>query len=529
MKWSFFNILVLAILIAAIIQSCKKEYSCEGCMPGNKPPIAIAGPDLLITLPTDSVFLNGTASSDPDGQITTWRWAKISGPDTFAISRSDAAQTKVTRLVNGIYQFELTVVDDKGANAKDTLLVTVNTANGNNQPPVACAGADQTITLPVNSMWLNGNCSTDPNNNITGYRWTKVSGPTSFIIANADAVQTQVTNLVEGIYLFQLKVTDAGGLFSMDTIQVTVISNTVLVDVYVAGAVQTVAKYWKNGQPVSLSSSTAAQASSIFVAGSDVYVAGMEGNNLNDPFAATSLLKYWRNGQESFLTGPTGWQANSIYVSNGDVYVAGSEMFIAKYWKNGQAVVLNDGTNATSIVVVGSDVYVAGYEEGVGAKYWKNGQAVSLPNGYYATSIAVVGNDVYVAGTGPNQNGFYVAKYWKNGQEVLLSNGLMDAYATSIAIAGNDVYVCGYENSGTDATAKYWKNGQEVLLSPNVANSRTFATSIAVHGNDVYVAGFTAGFSSTNNDALYWKNGQPVQLTSGSNFAQAYSIKVVQR
>ena len=43
--------------------------------------------------------------------------------------------------------------------------------------------------------------------------WTKISGPSSFNIANANAVQTQVTNLVEGVYQFELKVTDAVDCF----------------------------------------------------------------------------------------------------------------------------------------------------------------------------------------------------------------------------------------------------------------------------------------------------------------------------
>ncbi len=91
-----------------------------------------------------------------------------------------------------------------------------------NKPPVAHAGKDTTIILPVDSVMLDGSASTDPDNNIVSYAWTKISGPSSFNIVNVNAVQTQVSNLTEGVYQFELKVTDAGGLFSKDTVQITV-------------------------------------------------------------------------------------------------------------------------------------------------------------------------------------------------------------------------------------------------------------------------------------------------------------------
>jgi hypothetical protein len=50
----------------------------------------------------------------------------------------------------------------------------------------------------------------------------KISGPSSFSITNANAVQTQVSNLIEGIYQFELKVTDAGGLIDSDTLLIIV-------------------------------------------------------------------------------------------------------------------------------------------------------------------------------------------------------------------------------------------------------------------------------------------------------------------
>ena len=207
----------------AIITACKKEYSCEGCNENNKPPIAIAGSDQVITLPTDSISLDGSASNDPDGTISVWLWKKISGPATFNISTASAAKTVVRNLDTGVYRFELKVTDDKNLSATDTVQIFVNKQGQlANRPPVANAGADQTITLPTNTITLNGSTSTDPDNNITAYAWTKISGPSSLNIANANAVQTQATNLLQGTYKFELKVTDAGGLFDKDTVQVSV-------------------------------------------------------------------------------------------------------------------------------------------------------------------------------------------------------------------------------------------------------------------------------------------------------------------
>lgn len=91
-----------------------------------------------------------------------------------------------------------------------------------NKPPIANAGNDTTIQLPVNTFYLDGSKSADPDNNIVSYLWTKIAGPSSFNIGNANTVQTQVTNLVEGNYEFELKVIDEGGLSDKDTIQIEV-------------------------------------------------------------------------------------------------------------------------------------------------------------------------------------------------------------------------------------------------------------------------------------------------------------------
>jgi PKD repeat protein len=214
------TVLILATISLATI-SCQKELSCYECEI-NKPPIANAGNDTSIILPTDSIILDGSKSSDPDDDITSYKWRKISGPETIHIGNEAAVITTASKLIKGSYRFELTVTDKGGLVAKDTMQATVNPVAVRNHPPIANAGRDTTIMLPVNSVMLDGGKSSDPDNNIVSYAWKKVSGPASIQFSNANAVHTQLTNLQLGIYLVELTVTDAGGLFSKDTVRVVV-------------------------------------------------------------------------------------------------------------------------------------------------------------------------------------------------------------------------------------------------------------------------------------------------------------------
>ncbi len=90
-----------------------------------------------------------------------------------------------------------------------------------NKPPIAHAGKDTTIVLPVDSVILDGSASTD-DKKIVSYQWTKISGPDTFKIEQPTAARTTVNKLVRGVFEFELKVTDAEGLFSKDTVQVAV-------------------------------------------------------------------------------------------------------------------------------------------------------------------------------------------------------------------------------------------------------------------------------------------------------------------
>lgn len=223
-SWSFkrsiigLNFLILkhTLIISVILftlASCKKEPK-----PGLPNPVANAGPDKTIFLPTESVMLDGSRSL---GTITGYAWNQITGPSTAVFGNASAVNTLANKLIAGIYKFELQVTGN-GVSSKDTLQVSVYDPS-KNHPPVAVAGPDQRIGLPTSTVNLDGSNSTDPDNNIKTYKWRMISGSTVFNATFTPAGdKMQVFNLENSIYLFELTVTDFFDLVSKDTVKVLV-------------------------------------------------------------------------------------------------------------------------------------------------------------------------------------------------------------------------------------------------------------------------------------------------------------------
>lgn len=184
----------------------------------NQSPIANAGPNKSITLPTNSTNFTGSGV-DPDGTIAGYAWVQISGT-AATLTNANTATLTVQVPSDGIYIFRLTVTDNIGATGSSNVTLTVNPA-AVNQPPIASAGANQTLTLPVNSTNLNGSGS-DPDGSIASYLWTQLSGPAA-TLTNASFPTASVSNLVEGVYVFRLTVTDNEGLTAFAQTTVTVL------------------------------------------------------------------------------------------------------------------------------------------------------------------------------------------------------------------------------------------------------------------------------------------------------------------
>ena len=191
--------------------------------PVNRPPSADAGPDHTITLPTDTVALEGTASDDglPAGSTLAVTWTKVSGPGPVTFADADSAATSATFSEPGEYVLKLTASDGQ-LSSSDTTAITVIPRN---QPPVVDAGPEQTIELPAPAE-LRGTVTDDalPRGSPVTITWSVVDGPGEVTFADPQAAATTASFSAPGVYTLRLSASDTEFTVSDDVI-LTVLKN----------------------------------------------------------------------------------------------------------------------------------------------------------------------------------------------------------------------------------------------------------------------------------------------------------------
>ena len=97
----------------------------------NQPPSANAGADQRVSVGS-SVQLDGTDSSDPDGDELTFSWALVDKPQSSSaqIQNPATAQPTLQPDIAGTYRIELTVTDPSGASATDALQIEAQSRSG---------------------------------------------------------------------------------------------------------------------------------------------------------------------------------------------------------------------------------------------------------------------------------------------------------------------------------------------------------------------------------------------------------------
>jgi hypothetical protein len=206
----------------------------------NSAPVANAGVAQSVSI--GPVTLDGSASSDANGDRLTYAWSLLAKPvgSTAQFVDSTSPKPQFTADLAGTYIASLVVNDGK---VSSTIVTTTVIASVANSAPVAVAGAFQNV-VTGQPVTVDGSGSTDANGDVLNYTWLIVSKPTdsSVTLPTGTAARRIFTTDKNGTYVLSLRVND-GKVDSSNIDYVTITAGAAnLAPVANAGVAQTVAR-----------------------------------------------------------------------------------------------------------------------------------------------------------------------------------------------------------------------------------------------------------------------------------------------
>ncbi|ABF87161.1 peptidase, M36 (fungalysin) family [Myxococcus xanthus DK 1622] len=141
----------------------------------NRAPTAVVtAPAEVAEFSSEPVTLDARASSDPDGELISYKWAQTSGPAVALKAGSSATPSFKVPEVAADTQLTFTLVVNDGRAQSKTATVTVMVRNVD-RAPVADAGSEQVVD-PLATASLSAT-AVDPDGDALTWTWRQVEGP----------------------------------------------------------------------------------------------------------------------------------------------------------------------------------------------------------------------------------------------------------------------------------------------------------------------------------------------------------------
>ena len=373
----------------------------------NVAPVANAGGNQNVVL--GAVTLDGSTSSDANGDSLTYKWTLLSKPTGSNASLANATSAKPAFIadVAGVYVASLIVNDGK---LDSTISSTTITAAAANVAPVANAGSIQSVVL--GTVTLDGSASTDANGDTLTYKWTLLAKPiasTATLSSTTSAKPTFVADLT-GVYVASLIVNDGKVDSAVATVTVNA-SQANVAPVANAGAFQNVVA----GQLVSLDGTASSDANRDLLTYKWVLISKPVGSNAG--------LSSTTSSRPTFTADLIGTYVLSLQVNDGKLNSELSYVSITATVAN-SVPVANAGT--AQAVTVGATVTLNGLgsSDANGDVLLYKWVMTYIPPGSNATlSSLIVAQPTFIADVA----GVYVAS-------LIVNDGKADSTVSTVAV-----------------------------------------------------------------------------------------------
>ena len=190
----------------------------------NSLPVAKAGANQNVVVGT-SVTLDGTASTDANGDTLVYKWSLLYKPTGSLASLASASSSKPTFTADTAGTFVVSLIVNDGQADSATVSSTTVIAEALNAAPVANAGPAQTV-LRGATVTLTGAASTDANADKLSYKWvltTKPTGSTATLSSNSAVSPTFIAD-VAGVFVASLVVNDGKVDSAFSTVPISAVS-----------------------------------------------------------------------------------------------------------------------------------------------------------------------------------------------------------------------------------------------------------------------------------------------------------------